>query len=166
MNGRWQPTTRRFVAMLVGLGAVVVVALLARSVPGGGNDPGALALETRLLAPCCWNGTLDTHESELAHTLRHEIETRVAQGEKNAAIEADLVSRYGPKIRALPREGALQLVLAVAAVLVIAAGAWGASRVRAWRRTSDDEVRAATPVRERLVDDYDARIDAELADLD
>jgi len=57
-------------------------------------------------------------------------------------------------------------VLAVAAVLVIAAGAWGASRVRAWRRTSDDEVRAATPVRERLVDDYDARIDAELADLD
>jgi cytochrome c-type biogenesis protein CcmH len=33
----------------------------------------ALALELRLLAPCCWVQTLDVHESELATALRSEM---------------------------------------------------------------------------------------------
>ena len=78
----WLPTVPRKVAYgAVLLALTVLVGLGLRSAPASANgEAGALAIETRLLAPCCWNGTLDTHDSELARTLRSEIETRVAHG--------------------------------------------------------------------------------------
>ena len=101
----WLPTVPRKVAYgAVLLALTVLVGLGLRSAPASANgEAGALAIETRLLAPCCWNGTLDTHDSELARTLRSEIETRVAHGESGARIESDLVERYGPKIRNVGR---------------------------------------------------------------
>jgi cytochrome c-type biogenesis protein CcmH/NrfF len=57
-------------------------------------------LEKRLMAPCCWRETLDTHESPTASDLRREIRTRVANGEPLSAIEADLLRRHGPGLRA------------------------------------------------------------------
>ena len=78
---------------------------------------------------------------------------------------ADMVQRYGPKMRALPHEEALKMMLAGAAVLVLGAGALLFKRVRKWRREGEaPPVMAATaPV---IADGYDARIDAELADVD
>lgn len=154
--------------MLVVAVALAVVGI--RSAPtGAGARPGAAALETRLLAPCCFNGTLDTHESELAHTLRHEIDERIAKGETSEQVEADLVSRYGPKIRALPHEGALTSLLGAAALLAMAVGALIAVRMRRWRRSSDEhasEVAPTTSASTRVRDEYDARIDAELAEIE
>ncbi len=165
----WLPTVPRKVAYgAVLLALTVLVGLGLRSAPASANgEAGALAIETRLLAPCCWNGTLDTHDSELARTLRSEIETRVAHGESGARIESDLVERYGPKIRALPHEEALKLMLAGAALLALVAGVFLFTRVRKWRREERREppavVGRAIPA---LADAYDARIDAELADAD
>jgi cytochrome c-type biogenesis protein CcmH len=162
----WLPTTTRAGALAIVLVFAVVFVLLARSARPETSDPGALALETRLLAPCCWNGTLDTHESDLAHTLRHEIETRIAGGEATEQVQADLVTRYGPRILALPHEGALNLMLGGALVLVVGAGAFAAARVRRWRRSSDEDAAEREPTAARAADAYDARIDAELAELD
>ena len=123
----------------------------------------ALALEGRLIAPCCWTQTLDVHESELAKSLREEIEERLARGERADVIEEDLVDRFGERMRAVPKgkdpRSAIPLVtaiamLAVAAALVVV--------LRRWTK------RATTtpPPPARARDAYDERLDAELADLD
>jgi cytochrome c-type biogenesis protein CcmH len=78
------------------------------------------AIESHLLAPCCWLQTLDTHQSPITTELRGEITRRVNAGESALAIEDDLVARYGDRLRAVPREsdfGWLTVVGIVAAVL-------------------------------------------------
>ena len=180
-SARFSVSRRSITLILVLVVAAALVVVGIRSAPPGGARPGAAALETRLLAPCCFNGTLDTHESELAHTLRHEIEGRIASGETSEQVEADLVTRYGPKIRALPHEGALTALLGAAMLLAVAVGAVIALRMRRWRRSSDEhasEVAKTTGVTTgagastststsvRVRDAYDARIDAELAEIE
>lgn len=64
--------------------------------------PGAAALEGRIMAPCCWQQTLDIHGSEIANELRLEIRQRLKAGETQDAIQADLVNRYGSRILAVP----------------------------------------------------------------
>lgn len=164
----WFPTVPRKAAYaMVLLTLAVLVGLGLRSAPASANGgAGALAIQTRLLAPCCWNGTLDTHDSELARSLRAEIDTRVAHGESGAAIEADLVGRYGVKMRALPHEDALKMMLAGAAALVLGAGAFVFSRVRKWRGEAAAIAPRLLRTKSAVTDRYDERIDAELADLD
>jgi len=77
--------------------------LLTACVPPPSTPRAAAArLESRLLAPCCWVQTLDTHESPLASGLRTEIGERLEHGETAERVEADLVARYGARIRAVP----------------------------------------------------------------
>ncbi len=126
----------------------------------------ARAIEGRLLAPCCWTQTLDTHESELATALRDEIRTRVTRGERADAIEDDLAARYGERIRAVPRgrdpraHVVVLVALAMAAALVLLA--------RTMRRWSTPPTRAhdRTDATLRPRDDTDRRLDDELARLD
>ena len=54
----------------------------------GPPAPGERALEGRLLAPCCYQGTLDVHESESAAALRMRIRGRLHAGETVEAVEA------------------------------------------------------------------------------
>ena len=122
---------------------------------------GAKALESRLWAPCCYGGTLDTHESELARSLRDEIETRLAHGDTTATIQADLVERYGDKVLAARSDAPIRqmgLVLAICAVILAATLAF---LVRRWTRRS-----AAPALSSGPRDAFDDRIDAELEDVD
>lgn len=78
-------------------------------------------LEERLLAPCCWRQPLHDHESPVATALRGEIASRVAAGESTDQIEADLVRRYGDRLRASPPRGWLiGLAIGLPALLGIA----------------------------------------------
>ena len=119
----------------------------------------ARALEARLLAPCCWGSTLDMHDSEIAHDLRAEIETRLAHHESVDAIQADMVARYGDKILAARSDTPIKNMGIVLTLVALAAAGAFALLVRRWTRQA--------PVPERSPhDELDARIDAELADLD
>lgn len=154
---------------LVGLLAVGMALAIGASVVFGSSDGrrGSVsdkALESALLAPCCYGGTLGNHDSELARQLRSEIETRFAGGESTESIETDLVGRYGARIRAMPNERAFHLVPALAAAIAFLGIAALALLVRRWRREPPRSPAAATPRGPR--DDYDARIDAELAEAD
>lgn len=131
----------------------------------GDGRSSALALEGRLIAPCCWTQTLDVHESELAKSLREEIEERLARGERADVIEEDLVDRFGERMRAVPKgkdpRSAIPLVtaiamLAVAAVLVVVLRRWTTKRATT----------TSPPPPAHARDAYDERLDAELADLD
>jgi cytochrome c-type biogenesis protein CcmH len=104
----------------------VGVALIASSMffapvaLGEDNSGQAVALESTLMAPCCWNQTLDAHESDLASSLRREIHERLAHGETTSAIQADFVVRYGERIVAMRAPGTFHgWVFGVFAVAVL-----------------------------------------------
>lgn len=151
--------------LVTSLGACVAVFALTAGTWSSSSTtpPGAKALEATLLAPCCWGGTLATHDSPVSTELRQEIETRADHGEATTAIEADLVGRYGDRIRAMPKVGAFSNALVIAldaAILALAAMIVAFAR---WRRTNAEGVKPIDTAPRR--DEYDDRIDAELADL-
>jgi cytochrome c-type biogenesis protein CcmH len=127
--------------------------------------PGATALEGRIIAPCCWNQTIDIHGSELSTKLRVEIRKRLKNGETADAIEESLVARYGERVIAVPRGSRLGSTGILLAIVMGAAGVFAVSLLRRWRdRTAPPPPREdrAAPASQAL----DARIDAELAALD
>ena len=121
----------------------------------------ARALESQLVAPCCWVESLDRHDSPLAIELRAEIAARIEAGEPIASIEADLVARHGERIRAIP-SGIDHIALAVIAGLTVAALALVAARRRPKPAQPIGVVASRTPTDASL----DARLDRELRELD
>jgi cytochrome c-type biogenesis protein CcmH len=94
----------------------------AQATDDGAFVQGEKSVETRLLAPCCWNGTLDVHESDLARDLRREIRARLRGGESVDQVEESLVVRYGERVRATPKNERIGLLLGagVGGVLLMA----------------------------------------------
>ena len=123
--------------------------------------PGETALQARLIAPCCWNTTLDVHESEIATSLRAEIHARLTAGEAAAAIEDDLAGRYGEKIRAVPKgrdvRGDWSIAIGIAGLAI---GLALVLMVRGWARRKPAPVVPAAPrdpaEEARLDDELDA----------
>lgn len=125
--------------------------------------PGERAVEARLLAPCCWNQTLDVHESDVARSLRLEIRRRLYAGEAPERVEQEIVNRYGDEIRATsPRDrlSALLLALLVGAVLV------GVGLLRLLRRWQRNAPHPTKPEGAAPRDADDERLDEELRALD
>jgi len=159
--------------LILAASLVILAPAAFAQVPGATMEvPGERAIQGRLIAPCCWNQTLDSHESPLADQLRAEIRTRLRGGESAAAIEADIVSRYGDRVRAVPHNhdtrGSVPLMVGaamLASVLLLARLA-----LRWVRRGNAPAPEAAAPAQSaadaRTRDDYDARVDDELARLD
>ena len=135
-----------------------------------GYVEGADRLEGRLLAPCCWTQTLDIHGSPASTEIRREIRRRLRAGEEPNVIEASLVARHGKKILAVPEGSPLgKLALLLLVGIVGAAFLVGRTLLR-WNvepsgvgpeqpKTNDEATGA-----ER--DDWDARLDEELGELD
>ncbi len=157
---------------------VLLASLLAPGVALAQAPPNAKALESRLYAPCCFGGTLDIHESDLARELRHEIEGRIERGESMEVIQVDFVDRYGEKVLAARSDRPARTMATVLVVFTVVAGAALAMALRRWTRGAAAKARDV-PVRARAArrdvdapagpdvpDVLDARIDAELAALD
>ncbi|XXT20107.1 cytochrome c-type biogenesis protein CcmH [Sorangium sp. So ce429] len=170
----WSSRGRRAAALAAAAAAAVAgVALSGRAEPATPSPaaaelgdstpaPGERALEGRLLAPCCWDQTLDIHESAVTQELRREIRARLRRGETVDTVEQDLIARYGDRIRAAPSSGVLGKV-AVGLMLGIAVAFLGVfALLRSWRRSAaqsaPSNVAVAAPVR----DEYDERLDDEL----
>lgn len=116
-----------------------------------------------MLAPCCWRQPLRDHESELASQLRQELRARLAAGESSSALEADLVERYGERIRALPGGGGDPRWVIVAACAALAgAGLFALSRLVKGRAPGLGVPEPAGALDARDLD----RLDDELAAVD
>jgi cytochrome c-type biogenesis protein CcmH len=126
----------------------------------------ALALEKQLMAPCCWQQTLDIHHSELADTLHVEIHDRLARGEPASAVRDSLVRRYGARILAVPDARWLEGAATAVILLLAAAGAWLWRRGLTWsRRSQGDELTREPHVEESesaRAQNYDSTLDEEL----
>jgi cytochrome c-type biogenesis protein CcmH len=130
-----------------------------------GYVEGAQALESRLLAPCCWNQTLDIHGSEVSTDLKREIRRRLRAGESADAIETSIVARYGEKIRAVPKGSPLGKTAALLAILMGVGGVGAAFMLLRWRRRSATLAlaeKSPAPSASKGRDRYDEQIDAEL----
>jgi cytochrome c-type biogenesis protein CcmH len=165
--------TRR-IAWLIAALVLVASAHSARAEAGDAGARAATALplasvegeaivEGRLLAPCCYTQTLDVHQSPMATELRLEVRARLAAGDSQEAVEADFASRYGERVRAVPKgsDPRATMFLIATSVLVVT-GLGLVLLLRRWRRTPLDAPRAVS----RQRDAFDDRIDAELRDLD
>lgn len=164
------PRRPRWRHALVALALLVTTAPATLSVAQPAEDAprssGARALMARLLAPCCWRQTVDLHDSDVAAEMRREIQARLNGGEPAAAIEADFVRRYGPRVLALPGDtdpsGVLPAVVGAALVAALLG-------LVAWVRLGRDGRDAGRPPPngERPTGgvDYDTRLDEELARL-
>ncbi|WP_437955026.1 cytochrome c-type biogenesis protein CcmH [Sorangium sp. So ce119] len=165
---------RRAAALVV---AVAGVALSGRAEPATTSTaaaeladstaaPGERALEGRLLAPCCWDQTLDIHESPVAQELRREIRGRLRRGEAVDRVEQDLIARYGERIRAAPSSGVLGQV-ALGLMLGIAASFLGIfALLRSWRRSAAQSAPSNMAIAAPVRDEYDERLDDELRGRD
>lgn len=132
--------------------------------------PGERTLYGRIIAPCCWNQTLDVHDSEVTRDLRMEIRGRLYDGETPAAIEESLVARYGERVRAAPTRDPMKNVAGGLLVAVVVAGLGVALVLRRLRGqpapAPAPEPQPAAGPKVAARDAYDERLDDELRDLD
>ncbi|WP_233562002.1 cytochrome c-type biogenesis protein [Sorangium cellulosum] len=164
------PRWRRAAALAVAVAGVALSGRAEPATPGqpaaelvdSAPAPGEKGLAARLLAPCCWDQTLDVHESEVTRDLRREIRARLRRGESADAIEQDLVGRYGERIRAAPSSGVLGKV-ALGLMLGIAVSFLGVLvLLRSWRRSAAQPASSSVAVAAAARDAYDERLDDEL----
>lgn len=79
-------------------------------------------LEMSLLAPCCWSEPVATHRSEIALSIKAEIERLVREGRTDREIIDLYKSRYGMRILVEP-EGSQWWVMNVVPVVMTILGA-------------------------------------------
>ena len=129
--------------------ALVLAAALAvgahRPSPAPGPAQRAAALDAALRCPSCEDVSVAASSAPTAVAIRRIVATRVAAGQSDAAIEAFLVSRYGPDILLRPPTsggaGAVWLVPLVAvpvAVAVLGGFLWRRRRIAAAAASEDD----------------------------
>jgi cytochrome c-type biogenesis protein CcmH len=131
---------------------------------------GASRLEGRIMAPCCWNQTIDIHGSEPSYQLRREIRRRLKAGETADAIEESLVQRYGAKILAVPDSSPLGGLATLLAIGFGGAGVAAYFMLKRWTRAAGSAAPkpgskaegAGEPKRDAL----DERLDRELAEIE
>lgn len=143
--------------------ALALALALTTAESAAGGLPGARALEARLYAPCCYGGTLDMHDSELAHDLRAEVEARFARGESSALIQEDFVRRYGEQVLATRSDRPFAAAGGLLVALALASGTVLVLRLRRRGLASPKPLPArAGSSRDAL----DERLDQELEALD
>lgn len=93
-------------------------------------------LERALLAPCCYQEVVATHNSEEARAVRVEIAEMVAAGRSEREILDYYKQRYGARVLAEP-EGAQWWIMNVVPAAMLGGGAVVVAWVlRKWRRAA------------------------------
>lgn len=85
------------------------------------DDAAIRKVESRFVAPCCWQESVEVHQSQIAAQMRDEISGMMRQGKSEDEIVAFYVARYGERILWAPR-GRRYFWLIVMPVVVLAIG--------------------------------------------
>jgi cytochrome c-type biogenesis protein CcmH len=159
----------------LGAWAVLALALLAAvmSPPAAAQGPSPVERETTEIAralkcPVCENQSVAESPSQLAQEMRAYIQRRLEAGDSRAAIERDLVERYGEGILLEPPRTGFTLLVWLLPWLSLAAGVVVLGlALRRWTRRAPTRARAPlaeplpalTPAEEVY---YRGRLDAAL----
>ena len=87
----------------------------------------ARRLKGEVIAPCCWRGTVDTHNSSAAEQVAEQIDRMVRAGKSREEILDRLVDEYGERILARPRAEGFGAVFYWGPLLALIGGAVGVS---------------------------------------
>ena len=153
------PARRR--RLLVAWVAVAVVLAVTLAVGGRRPSPAptpiqrAAAIEADVRCPSCEDISVAQSSAPTAQAIRQAVAARIAGGQSDAAIEAWLVSRYGPAILLRPSTGGGTSLVWVLPVVAVAVALGGLGTVF-WRR------RRVAPV--ALSDEDQALVDRALVD--
>lgn len=155
---------RTVVAVVAAVALAVALGVVLREPPPPPDPAGeAQAIAGAIMSPFCPGLVLTACPSEQARDLRGEIRTRLEAGESRAAIEADLVTRFGQGVLADPS------ALPGGRIAVLVPGALGllglvaiAGYLRRWTRTGDSAPSTPAPAADAALVD---RLDDELARL-
>jgi len=101
-------------------------------------------IESKFVAPCCYQDNLATHNSGAAEEMRAEIAKMVADGKTEAGIIDYYVARHGERILREPRGPKSTVLVVVPALVLLAGGAWLARYVARARRRSPPGGQPAT----------------------
>lgn len=80
-------------------------------------------IEQELIAPCCWNMTVDQHESPASRQVRAEIANLLKAGKSKQEILDHLVGVYGERILARPRRTGFNMLAYILPVVALSIGA-------------------------------------------
>jgi len=127
----------------------------------------------RCMCGTCARDLLSTCTCETAEEARDALRKKMAEGETNDQIILEYAQEYGSDALAVPpNKGAMRAIYAVPLVAIAAGGAGVVVLIRKWQRghRGGDKPAgkrgAAKAAGAPGADDYDARLDEELRDLD
>lgn len=103
--------TLRLPTSLVAIGLLLVVPHAAGGAPDTEHE--ARAIESMLVAPCCFSQQVSVHQSPAAEEVRRDIRGRLAAGQTRDQIVDAYVARHGKRILAEPRAEGFDLTLHV-----------------------------------------------------
>lgn len=134
------------------------------------NDTERLLFWSLLCTCGCPRETLGTCTCGFAHERRSELRNQLSQGKSIEQIQAWYVGRFGTQALAVPPDTGGSRALYIAPLLAIVAGAGLIiTTLKRWRArgeaTAAEQTKAA-PTKTAEKDDYDAKLDDELRNLD
>jgi len=145
--------TRRSIALWLLLGGLVIAALVWAAWPSGSQTASERAheLATEIRCPDCEGLSVADSSSSSASAIRHDLRTRVNEGQSDEVIRQAYVDRFGESILLDPQGGGLGIIVWGVPVAALVLGAGGlVIAMRRWRReprmhaTSADESLVAT----------------------
>ncbi len=160
---------------LSALSALSLIGLLFTLGIAANTDADKQALQAEcehsLVAPCCWNMTVDQHDSPASRQVRQKISELIDQGKNKAEILAYFTSQpqYGERILASPSQNTLLGKVAywfAAAALILGAGIVVLVLRRIVRPSASKaklEASTATAVKKDEPSSWEKRVEDELA---
>jgi cytochrome c-type biogenesis protein CcmH/NrfF len=147
--------------------ATVVALSIAPALANVDLEREARAIETMLIAPCCFSQQVSVHQSAAADEVRRDIRGRLKAGQTRKEILAAYVAQYGTRVLAEPPKAGFSLTLYVMPVMLLVASV--GLVVVVLRRYTSVHPADALPAEgsARSVDrQLENRLDDELRDLD
>lgn len=122
----------------------------------------------RCMCGTCARDLLSTCGCSEADEMREKLRAKIALGETKDKIIADYAAEHGSEALAIPpNTGALRSIYAVPLVAIGGGGVGLFFLLRSWRSRTQNAAANSTPApTQKSADDYDARLDEELRDLD
>jgi cytochrome c-type biogenesis protein CcmH len=144
--------------LLLALGA-------GQGLSGPALDREARAIESMLIAPCCFSQQVSIHQSPAADEARQDIRARLASGQTRQEILDVYTAQYGKRILAEPpAEGFDRALYVLPPILLLASAALVIGLVRRFSRQTQaiaEPAGVAAPAAE-----YEQKLNDELRDLD
>ncbi|MEZ4705490.1 MAG: cytochrome c-type biogenesis protein [Bdellovibrionota bacterium] len=117
-------------------------------------------LESKLMAPCCWGGTLDQHFSSLAQEMKVEIHDRLSQGQSPQQILDHFEREYGERVLSTPTSRGVNVFAWIIPIVVLFGGGWAVGAfLRGQKKQQKQDLSQDIPT---VSQELDHRIDREL----